>query len=117
MKTPLVPVFTLAAVLMSSGPAVRAAVAAVGLALPAPDSSLEVGNRKQLFIDHKSIQAADGVTLTMNPPMRTGEVLIQADAPWEKKLRVAHYSSIQAEGGRPRDQGLARTPRYHRPEA
>lgn len=103
MRIPLVSVFTLAAALVFSAPAESTgASAATGLAVPARDPSLDVGNRKQLFIDHKFIQAADGVTLTMNPPVRTGEVLIQADAPWEKKLRVASYSSIQAEGGRVR---------------
>jgi hypothetical protein len=103
MKNSLFPVFSVAVALVSFAPAeVRAAAAAAGLAVPAPDPSLEVGNRKQLFIDHKFIQACDGVSLTMNPPMRTGEILVQADAPWEKKLRVAHYSSIQAEGGRVR---------------
>ena len=61
---------------------------------------IEVGSRKQLFIDHKFIESAEGVSLVMNPPMRTGEMIVTADAAWEKKLRVAHYSSVQAEGGR-----------------
>lgn len=61
---------------------------------------LDVGARKQLFVDYKFIQSAEGVSLTMNPPRRTGEPVITADAPWEKKLHVAHYCSVQAEGGR-----------------
>jgi hypothetical protein len=57
----------------------------------------DVGSRKQLFIDHKFIQSADGVSLRMNPPMRTGEVLVTADAPWEKSLKTGSYSTILRE--------------------
>ncbi|MEX2044106.1 MAG: hypothetical protein WD941_02060, partial [Opitutus sp.] len=35
----------------------------------------------------------------MNPPVRTGQVLITADAPWEKELRVASYSTVIEEKG------------------
>lgn len=65
-----------------------------------PHPGLDVGSRKQLFIDYKFIESAEGVSLGMNPPMRTGDVILAADAPWEKAMRVAHYSSVQSEGGR-----------------
>jgi hypothetical protein len=73
------------------------------LGLQYPDallgSALEVGSRKQLFIDHKFIESTEDVVLTMNPPARTGQLLITADAPWEKDLRVASYSTVIAEDG------------------
>lgn len=60
---------------------------------------MDVGSRKQLFIDHKFIQSSEGVSLVMNPPVRTGEVIIDADAPWEKNLQLASYSNVIAEQG------------------
>ena len=63
---------------------------------------LDVGARKQLFIDYRFIEAAEGVRLNLNPPYRTGEVLVSTDAPWETKLIVASYSSVAKENGRVR---------------
>lgn len=48
----------------------------------------DVGSRKQLFIDHKFIESAEGVSLVMNPAVRTGQILIAPDAPWEKNLEI-----------------------------
>lgn len=62
-------------------------------------TAIDIGSRKQLFIDHKLIESSEGVALTVNPPVRTGELLITADAPWEKNLRVASYSSVIVEDG------------------
>ncbi len=44
---------------------------------------IDVGGRKQLFIDNKFIESSKNIELTMNPPHQTGEVLIEADQPWE----------------------------------
>ena len=62
-------------------------------------ASIDIGPRKQLFIDHKFIESSEGVSLTVNPPVRSGELLITTDAPWEKNLRVSSYSSVIAEDG------------------
>jgi len=64
-----------------------------------PGSALDVGSRKQLFIDHKFIELTEGVALAMNSPVRTGQMIITADAPWEKNLRVGSYSTVIAEDG------------------
>jgi len=56
-----------------------------------------VGARKQLFIDHKFIEMSEGIELVMNPPVRTGEVLIEPDAPWEKNLEIYGYNSVLKE--------------------
>ncbi len=39
----------------------------------AADGVMEIGKRKQLFIDHKFIESAEGITLTMQPPMQPRE--------------------------------------------
>jgi len=80
--------------------AAAALLAAAAATAEAP--VLDVGARKQLFIDYRFIEAAEGVRLNLNPPYRTGEVLVSTDAPWETKLIVASYSSVTKENGRVR---------------
>ena len=48
------------------------------------DDAIDVGPRKQRFLDEKFIESSQNVTLTMNPPYQTGEVLITADQPHEE---------------------------------
>jgi hypothetical protein len=76
-----------------------AALLLAGAAAAEPPA-LDVGGRKQLFIDYRFIESAEGMSLTVNPPHRTGEVLLSADAAWESKLRIGSYSSVAREGGR-----------------
>lgn len=52
----------------------------------APPGTVDVGNRKQLFLDGHFADVADGVTLTVNPPQKTGEKLLVADQPWETSI-------------------------------
>ena len=83
----------------------RVLLAAAVLAAPAPraqEREISVWARRQLFIDHKFIESAEGVSLVMNAPQRTGEVLLQADAAWEKRLRVGSYGTVAVEDGRVR---------------
>jgi len=44
---------------------------------------IRVGDRKQLFIDHKFIESSKHVELAMNPPRKLGPVLT-ATKPWER---------------------------------
>jgi hypothetical protein len=67
------------------------------LIVAAAPLAFDIGSRKQLFIDYKFIEAAEGVSLTMNPPARTGEVLIQADAPWEQGNVLGSYGTVMAD--------------------
>ncbi len=55
---------------------------------------IDVGTRKQLFVDGKFIESAHGVELVMHTPHQTGEVLIAADQPHEKGGHVSVYSSV-----------------------
>ncbi len=72
------------------------------LVLRGTDAALDVGNRKQLFFDSKFIESSSGVAHTVNAPARTGEMLVQADAPWEGGLHVGSYSSVLKEDGKVR---------------
>jgi hypothetical protein len=69
---------------------------------PPAETAIDVASRKQLFTDYKFIQSAEGVSLAMNPPVRTGAILIEPDAPWEKNLSIGSYSSVVKENGRVR---------------
>jgi hypothetical protein len=54
---------------------------------PQPNRSsgvLEIGSERQLFLDELIVERRDGISLTMNAPYQTGELLIAADAPWEQ---------------------------------
>ena len=79
-------------------------LAVVGListsvALGLESGVLDVGNRKQLFLDHRFIEAKSGITLRMNPPYQTGERLVTVDQPWEQGANIHVYGSIQKEEG------------------
>jgi len=62
---------------------------------------IDVGSKKQLFIDGLFIESSRGTTLTMNPPARDGSVLFTNDQPWEtgKDTYIGVYSSVVKEKG------------------
>ncbi|MBL8179667.1 MAG: hypothetical protein JNK48_33620 [Bryobacterales bacterium] len=62
--------------------------------------TIDIGSRKQLFIDHKFIESAEGIRLTVNAPYQTREKLVTADAPWEKDAHLGVYSTVAQEGGK-----------------
>jgi hypothetical protein len=77
-----------------------------GLAIPAPLSSaeststvVEVGDRKQLFMDNALMASSRSVHLTMNPPHQIDECLVSADEPWEKAANayIHCYCSLRKE--------------------
>lgn len=45
-------------------------------------AEIDVGSRKQLFIDRRFIAASENVTFAMNPPEKHG-IVLQAEYPWE----------------------------------
>jgi len=63
---------------------------------------INVGTRKQLFVDEQFIESRTGIELLMHPPVRDGRVLVTADQPWEAGGRIAVYSSVLREDGRTR---------------
>jgi len=58
---------------------------------------VNVGNKKQLFIDHKFIESSENVRLTMNPPRKYGPV-IQSDRPWERIATSGYLTVIDDNG-------------------
>lgn len=58
---------------------------------------VDVGSRKQLFIDEAFFAATRNVGLRMNPPEKTYEAAIQADRPWE--TGIGNGSVVQVDDG------------------
>ncbi len=65
-------------------------------------TAISVGERKQLFIDHKFIESSDGIALTAGVPYQTREHLIVPDQKWEKDLVIGSYSTVLKENGKVR---------------
>jgi hypothetical protein len=57
---------------------------------------IDVGDRKQLFIDNRFITESEDITLTVNPPSKAG-IAIKRDKPWESH-RMDAGMVIQHEG-------------------
>lgn len=60
-------------------------------------ATMDIGSAKHLFIDDGIIASSRGITLTMNPPRKTGERCIIADRSWESH-RVCAYNSVVEDG-------------------
>ena len=56
----------------------------------------DIGDRKQLFLDHTLAEKTEGVSLRMNTPAMTGDLVVSRDQPWEKLegARIGHCSSV-----------------------
>ena len=69
-----------------------------------PARVIDVGSRKQLFVDEAFIASSRGVRLTMNPPFIDGRCLVTKDQPWEAgaETRICVYGSVVKDGGRVR---------------
>jgi hypothetical protein len=58
--------------------------------------AFDIGTKRQFFFDDMLIESSKGITIRMNPPLRTGHVVLKADAPWEKALHghIGAYCSL-----------------------
>jgi hypothetical protein len=63
---------------------------------------LQVGSQKQLFIDYKFIESAEGIQLMMQEPFQTREKLVFADQAWEKEASLGSYNTVVQEGDKVR---------------
>jgi hypothetical protein len=66
-------------------------------------SVIDIGDRKQLFVDEGLVAGSRNVRLTMNPARPTGEVLINIDRPWERtgeESCLGLYNSVLQDDGR-----------------
>ena len=59
--------------------------------------SLDVGNRKQLFIDHKFIDSKRDIDLVVNPPEKLPEAVLKCEHPWEA-FRITYHSVAEDQG-------------------
>lgn len=60
--------------------------------------ALNIGNRKQLFIDETFVEHGKGVTLQMNPPIKQGLVMSGTN-PWGNGI-VSGAGSVIEDGGK-----------------
>jgi hypothetical protein len=74
--------------------AVAGGLALAGGALGEP---LEIGGRKQLFIDKRFIETSENVELTMNPAQKLGLILDEGGQPWSE---IGHLSYALEDGGK-----------------
>lgn len=80
-----------------------AALSVVGGAMSSSKSKtdrpevIEIGDRKQLFIDGKFITEDENITLRMNPPVKGGPVLV-GEEPWEQGWLVGSATVLEHEG-------------------
>lgn len=87
-----------------SGPALGAALIALlttarapGGSADDPERAIQVGDRRQVFIDGRFLEDARGVELRLHPPRKTGELTIRPEHPWERG-GIGPYSSVLKEG-------------------
>jgi hypothetical protein len=64
---------------------------------PRSPVGLDVGSRRQVFIDKTFLAESKGVDLCVHPPRKTGERTIDTDRPWEKG-GIGPYSSVLKTG-------------------
>ena len=62
-------------------------------------TSVNVGDRKQLFIDNRFFNRFSGIELRMNPPQQPPEPVLRADKPWEAQ-GIGGYNTVIREGER-----------------
>jgi hypothetical protein len=71
---------------------------------------IDVGSRKQLFVDEKFIATSRGIQLTMNPPIKTNQPVLAGHIPWEGEPGAACGSggAVAKENGRIRFWGAGK---------
>ena len=56
---------------------------------------LDIGNRRQLFVDTRFVQSDKNVKLIVHPPLKTGEISIPSDPLWD----IGGYNSVLEKDG------------------
>jgi hypothetical protein len=83
MKRPNSLRWTVIAVILAAPSWVAAQVARTPEDLSDAREPLEVGNRRQVFIDGRFIDSAQHVELHVHEPRKTGEMNLKPERPWE----------------------------------
>ena len=61
---------------------------------------MNIGTRKQLFIDDRFFQSSEGIKRCMNPPVQHPEPVLIADQPWEERGIGAYNTAFREPDGR-----------------
>lgn len=71
---------------------------------------IDVGSRKQLFVDDKFIAQHRGIELTMNVPVKMNQPVLASDIPWEGEpgAPIGWYSSVIKDGDKIRIWGTGK---------
>lgn len=91
-------IVSLLAVLASSFAAAPAKAASSG-------EAIDVGSRRQLFIDGRFLEKARGVHIRVHQPIKTGDFTIKPEHDWEQG-GIGPYSSVLWEPGEPGGPGV-----------
>ena len=84
---------------------------ALGLGMVYAAAPIDVGSRKQLFVDDKFIASSKGIELTMNPPAKTNQPVLASDMAWdgEERASIGWYSSVIKDGDKIRIWGSGKS--------
>ena len=58
---------------------------------------MDIGTRKQLFMDERFVETSEGVRWCMNPPHQHADPVLVCDRPWER-LGICGYNTVMKEG-------------------
>ena len=61
------------------------------------DGTWQIGNSKQLFIDHRFIESSEDVRLVVNPPVKRPGAILRGDKPWDA-FRLIFFSIAEDDG-------------------
>ncbi len=64
---------------------------------PTTAGPLDIGSRRQVFIDGRFMAEATNVTLEVHPPCKTGEWTLKPEQPWERG-GIGPYSNVLFDG-------------------
>jgi len=75
-----------------------------------PSEPIDVGSRKQLFVDEKFVATSRGVQLVMNPPVKMNQPVLASHIPWEGESGAACGSggAVTRENGKIRFWGAGK---------
>ena len=59
---------------------------------------MDIGNRRQLFVDDRFIEKSTGIELCMNTPVQHPDPVLFPDQPWEQK-GIGAYNTVMREAG------------------
>ena len=62
-----------------------------------PRGPWRIGGAKQLFIDHRFIEAKKNVALTVNPPKKSRRAILKSDRPWDA-FNLIYFSVAEDDG-------------------